>query len=117
MDSDLQHPPALIPKMLDLWREGNDIVSAVRQTTADASLLKRLTSGGFYWLINHLSDTHVVPGAADFYLLSRPAHEAMKRMPERHRFLRGMISWIGFRRALLPFTAPARRQATRSTRR
>jgi dolichol-phosphate mannosyltransferase len=108
MDSDLQHPPELIPRMVELWREGNQVVSATRQQTAGASLMKRLTSGGFYWLINHLSDTHVVPGAADFCLLARPAYEALRGMPERHRFLRGMVSWIGFRRTYVPFTAPSR---------
>lgn len=108
MDSDLQHPPELIPKMVELWRSGHAVISAVRQGTADAPLHKRLASAGFYWLINRLSDTPIVPGAADFCLLSRPAVEALRRMPERHRFLRGMVSWIGFPRAMVPFTAPPR---------
>ena len=112
MDSDLQHPPELIPRMVELWRAGNQVVSATRQQTAGASLMKRVTSDGFYWLINHLSDTHVVPGAADFCLLARPAYEALRGMPERHRFLRGMVSWIGFRRAYLPFVAPDRAAGT-----
>jgi dolichol-phosphate mannosyltransferase len=85
------------------------VVSAVRLGTADASLLKRITARSFYGLLNSISDTHIVPGAADFVLLSRPAHEALQRMPERHRFLRGMVSWIGFRREFVPYQAPARR--------
>ncbi len=108
MDSDLQHPPALIPEMVRRWREGNDVVSAVRKTTRSVSPFKRLTSGGFYWLINLLSDTRIVSGAADFCLLSRRAHRALRRMPERHRFLRGMVSWIGFQRAFIHFEAPDR---------
>jgi len=108
MDSDLQHPPILIPRMVELWREGNDVVSAVREENAGASWSKDLASRFFYWLINRLSDTRIVPGAADFVLLSRAACHALRRMPERHRFLRGMISWIGFRRAFIPFSAPAR---------
>lgn len=108
MDSDLQHPPALIPEMIRLWREGNDVVSAVRKTTGDAGLFKRLGSRVFYRLINALSDTPVVTGAADFCLLSRPAHRALRRLPERHRFLRGMVSWIGFNRAFVFFDAPQR---------
>ena len=108
MDSDLQHPPELIEKMVTLWREGNDIVSMVRQATAGAPLFKSLSSWGFYTLINLLSDTRIVPGAADFCLLSRRAYEALRRMPERHRFLRGMVSWIGFRRVLVPFISPER---------
>ncbi len=108
MDCDLQHPPELLPRMIELWREGHDVVSAVRESTADASLFKRLASRGFYWLINRLSDTPIVAGAADFCLLSRRAHEALQAMPERHRFLRGMISWMGFPRAFVPFEAPPR---------
>src|SRR5262245_60806019 len=113
MDSDLQHPPTLIPRMIELWREGNDIVSAVRQSTADATLLKRFSSRGFYWVLNLLSDTRIVPGAADFCLLSRKAHGALRKMPEKHRFLRGMVSWMGYRRALLPYEA-AKRAAGKS---
>jgi dolichol-phosphate mannosyltransferase len=108
MDSDLQHPPALIPALVAKWRAGADIVSAVRVRTADASVLKRLSARLFYGLLNSISDTRIVPDAADFVLLSRPAHEALRRMPERHRFLRGMVSWIGFRREFVEYQAPAR---------
>ncbi len=108
MDADLQHPPALIRKLIEEWRQGYDVVSAVREWTDEASFFKRLSSRAFYWLINHLGDTHVVTGAADFCLLSRRAHAALRGMPEKHRFLRGMVSWIGFRRALVPYRAPPR---------
>jgi dolichol-phosphate mannosyltransferase len=108
MDSDLQHPPALIRSMVEFWREGNDIVSAVRQQSAGASWFKRSTASLFYWLAGRLSDTPIVPGACDFCLLSRVAHEALLTMRERHRFLRGMVAWLGFRRAFVPFDAPAR---------
>lgn len=108
MDSDLQHPPELIPEMTALWRQGHEVVSALRMGNAGDSLAKRLSSQVFYGFINRLSDVPIVPGAADFCLLSRPAHQALCAMPERHRFLRGMVSWIGFRRALVPFHAPAR---------
>ena len=108
MDSDLQHPPALIRRMVELWREGHDVVSAMRKSTEDASFFKRFTSDGFYRLLNILSDTPVTAGVADFCLLSRRAHVALRNMPERHRFLRGMISWIGFKRALVPYDAPSR---------
>jgi dolichol-phosphate mannosyltransferase len=108
LDSDLQHPPSLIPAMVARWRDGFDVVSAIRRTTVDASWTKRATARAFYWLINALSDTKVVAGAADFVLLSAPALAALRSMPERHRFLRGMVSWIGFRRALIPFDAAAR---------
>jgi len=108
MDSDLQHPPALIPELVRRWQSGFDVVSAVRNTTSGASIVKRATAAGFYWLINRLSDVEIVPGAADFCLLSRRAHEALLSMPEHHRFLRGMVSWIGLPRARVPFDAPAR---------
>jgi dolichol-phosphate mannosyltransferase len=113
MDADLQHPPALIPQMVALWRGGCDVVSAVREDTEDATWFKTATAKAFYGLINRFSETPIVPGAADFCLLSTRAHEAICSMPERHRFLRGMVSWIGFNRTYLPFQAP-RRPAGRS---
>jgi dolichol-phosphate mannosyltransferase len=84
------------------------VVSALRRGTTDSDLFKRFTSALFYWLVNKLSDTRIVPGAADFCLLSRQAHGALQQCPERHRFLRGMVSWIGFSRAFVPFEAPPR---------
>jgi polyisoprenyl-phosphate glycosyltransferase len=108
MDADLQHPPDVIPGMIALWRRGFDVVSAVREGNGEATWFKRVTAGTFYRLINHLSETPIVPGAADFCLLSARAHAALAAMPERHRFLRGMVSWIGFDRAYVPYTAPPR---------
>lgn len=108
MDSDLQHPPALIAEMLQAWRQGSDVVSAVRQQTADVTPFKRVTSACFYWAAGKLSDTPIYSGACDFCLLSGEAHAALKSMPERHRFLRGMVAWIGYRRTLVPFEAPGR---------
>jgi dolichol-phosphate mannosyltransferase len=108
MDSDLQHPPALIPAMVAKWCAGADVVSAVRLRTADASIFKRVSARAFYRLLNSISDTPIVPDAADFVLLSAPARDALLRMPERHRFLRGMVSWIGFRREFVEYHAPAR---------
>jgi dolichol-phosphate mannosyltransferase len=94
--------------MIALWRQGTDVVSAVREETEGASWFKRATARGFYRLINRLADTAIVPGAADFCLLSARAHDAVCAMPERHRFLRGLVSWIGFTRAYVPFQAPRR---------
>ena len=108
MDSDLQHPPGLIPEMVRLWREGHDVVSAVRRATGKSGQFKRISSRAFYGVINFLSDTRIVSGAADFCLLSRQAHRALRKLPERHRFLRGMVSWIGFNRAFIFFDAPDR---------
>ena len=108
MDADLQHPPTLIPQMIDQWQLGNDVVLGVRQQTEDASLFKRITSNGFYWVFNLLSDVKLTPGAADFCLLSRRVHQQLCEMPERRRFLRGMIAWLGFDTARIEYTAPAR---------
>jgi polyisoprenyl-phosphate glycosyltransferase len=108
MDSDLQHPPNMIPQMVERWFCGYDVVSAVRRDTKGASLLKRKTSTGFYVVFNLLSDIKLTSGAADFCLLSRRAHAALQRMPERHRLLRGMIAWIGFSRTTVPYDAPVR---------
>ncbi len=109
LDSDLQHQPSLIPEMIRLWRDGGyDVVSAVRRSTSGVSFFKRWSTHGFYWLINHLSDTPIIAGAADFCLLSRSAHRALRSMPERHRFLRGMVAWIGFPRTTVEFDAPER---------
>jgi dolichol-phosphate mannosyltransferase len=108
MDSDLQHPPSMIPKLVDAWQEGRDVVWAVRERTEDATWTKRWTSDAFYIVFNGLSETRLEPGAADFCLLSRRAHRALRRMPERHRFIRGMVSWLGFSRSFIPYTAPPR---------
>jgi polyisoprenyl-phosphate glycosyltransferase len=108
MDADLQHPPSIVPSMIALWRQGYDVVSAVREETEGASWFKRMTARAFYRLINRLGDTSIVAGAADFCLLSARAHDAVCAMPERHRFLRGLVSWIGFNRAYVPFQAPRR---------
>jgi glycosyltransferase involved in cell wall biosynthesis len=108
MDADLENPPALIPKMLDELARGHDVVMGVRDGERDVGMLKRLLSRGFYWLFNHLSDMPIVPGAPDFFLLSRRAREAIARMPEQRRFLRGMVAWIGFSRALVSYVPPER---------
>ncbi len=112
MDCDLQHPPVLIPQMVALWAQGYDVVSTVRTASRGTPWSKRATSRAFYWAINRLSDTEVVPGASDFCLLSRRAVESLGKMPERHRFLRGMVAWLGFRRTFLPFEAPERGAGT-----
>src|SRR5688572_10735677 len=95
MDGDGQHPPEMIPQMVDLVKQGYDIVQAQRIEEQSLLSFKRATSGAFYWLINHISGTRIEQGAADFRALSRQALQALKSMPEYHRFLRGMISWLG----------------------
>jgi polyisoprenyl-phosphate glycosyltransferase len=103
MDGDGQHPPELIPEMLRLHAAGYEIVQTQRLDTAGTSAFKRWTAGLFYALINRIGDTQVQPGAADFRLLSRAAADGLRQMHERHRFLRGMVSWMGFRTVILPY--------------
>ena len=109
MDADLQHPPALIPELVRRWKDGADIVQTVRRTSPDAGIVKDLASRGFYALINRLSSTPIEPNAADFRLLSRRVLDIFRRdIRERDRFLRGLVSWVGFRVVTVAFDAPAR---------
>jgi dolichol-phosphate mannosyltransferase len=108
MDADLQHPPELLPELIAKWREGFDIVYTERQNTADAGLVKRLTSRLFYGLINRASATQIPLNAADFRLLDRKVVDSLARLPERARFLRGLIAWVGYQQTVVPFEAPER---------
>jgi dolichol-phosphate mannosyltransferase len=103
LDGDGQHPPEMIPQMLGLIAQGYDIVQTQRMDEAQPASFKKWTSGLFYRLINVVSGTQVLPGAADFRAMTRPAVDALKSMPEYHRFLRGMVSWIGFSTVILPY--------------
>lgn len=103
MDGDGQHPPEMIPEMIDLFKQGYDVIQAQRMDDDQSLSIKQVTSSGFYSLINRLSGTQMIPGAADFRGMSRQAVDALKSMPEYHRFLRGMISWMGYRSVILPY--------------
>jgi polyisoprenyl-phosphate glycosyltransferase len=113
MDGDGQHPPTLIPEMLDLARAGYEVVITQRMDTQSTSVFKRTTSDLFYRMLNQVGDTRVIPGGADFRLLERRAVDALRAMPEYHRFLRGMVSWIGFHSIILPYQ-PSDRLAGKS---
>jgi dolichol-phosphate mannosyltransferase len=108
MDGDGQHPPELIAQMLDLIKQGYDIIQTQRTDTAQRGIFKNWTSGGFYRFLNLISGTQVLSGGADYRALSRQAVDALKSMPEYHRFLRGMISWMGFKTVILPYDEPKR---------
>jgi dolichol-phosphate mannosyltransferase len=104
MDSDLQQPPALIPTLLAKWREGHEIVLTVRdEDDLSLSLFKRFTSRAFYKVMNWLSDTELHATAADFRLMGRRSLDALLRLHETHRFLRGMVTWLGFPTAVVPY--------------
>lgn len=112
MDGDLQHPPSLIPMLIEKWREGFEIVYTTRESTADESGFKKMTSRLFYRLINAFSDTPIQTYAADFRLLDRTVVNSLNRLQERDRFLRGLIGWMGYTSVGIPFTADARKAGT-----
>jgi polyisoprenyl-phosphate glycosyltransferase len=108
LDSDLQHPPSLIPELLSQWRAGYDVVYTIRDDQVRTSAFKRITARLFYRLIGWVSETTITPGSADFRLLDRRALEALISLPERGRFLRGLTSWIGFRQVGVHYVPQAR---------
>lgn len=114
MDADLQHPPALISKMLQYWEKGFDVIYTVRQHTQKSNLLKRLGSFCYYKLMGIISEIKIEPGSTDFRLLDRKVVEAFNHLTERSRFFRGMIDWLGFRRKKIEFLAPARHKGAPS---
>ncbi len=108
IDADLQDPPELIAEMVRIWREGFEVVYGVREMRAGESGFKLWTAKAFYRVINALSDVEIPLDTGDFRLLDRKAVEAMRSMPERHRLLRGMGSWIGFRQRGIHYARHAR---------
>jgi polyisoprenyl-phosphate glycosyltransferase len=108
MDGDLQDPPELIPAMLQRWRDGADVVYAVREARAGETRFKRLTARWFYRTFRSMTDIDLVPESGDFRLMGRGALDALLGMPERNRFLRGMTVWVGFTQTAVPFSRDAR---------
>jgi dolichol-phosphate mannosyltransferase len=108
LDGDGQHPPEMISQMVELFEQGYDIVQAQRIESDQSFSFKQFTSSSFYTLINRISGTRVEPGAADFRGMSRQAVDALKAMPEYHRFLRGMVSWLGYKSVILPYHETSR---------
>ena len=113
MDADLQHPPELIPTLIKKWRGGVQIVYTIRKDEKGISWLKKITSKGFYWLVNKLSENEIIPGAADFRLLDRKVVDAIKQYPEKELFFRGLISGLGFVKEGVPFR-PSERYSGKS---
>lgn len=103
IDADLQDPPEVVIEMIAKWEEGFDVVYGVRASRAGETAFKLATARGFYRFLNHLSEVPIPLDTGDFRLMSRPVVEVLKSMPERHRFVRGMVAWIGFRQIALPY--------------
>ena len=103
MDSDLQHPPELIGSLLAKATEGYDVVYAVRSETDGENWFKRESARAFYWLFGRLTALDLPQAGGDFRYMSRRVVDALLAMPERHRFLRGMTSWVGYQQAIVEY--------------
>ena len=108
IDADLQDPPELLPRMLDLLDAGADVVYGQRRSRAGETRFKTATAAVFYRLLRRLVDIDIPLDAGDFRLMSRRALEVLNRMPEHHRFIRGMVSWIGMRQVPILYDRDAR---------
>ena len=108
IDADLQDPPELIPELLDRWRDGADVVCAVRETRDGETRAKLATARWFYAIMGRLAQVELEPNAGDFRLFDRRPLDALLGMRERSRFLRGMSSWVGFRRDVVEYDRAAR---------
>lgn len=113
MDGDMQHPPDLIPEMLQLWEAGHDIVYTIRNDHKEIPLMKRKTSDMFYNLINNLSDIELEPGTADFRLMDKKVVEVFRAFKETDLFMRGLVKWMGFRQIGIEYD-PAKRTKGKS---
>jgi glycosyltransferase involved in cell wall biosynthesis len=103
MDGDGQHPVSLVPDMLSLWREGSDVVYAIRRTRHDQSSLQVTLTGWFYKLVNLGNRVKIPANAGDFRLMDRQVVEALKRLTERNRFMKGLYAWVGFKSTAIDY--------------
>jgi dolichol-phosphate mannosyltransferase len=108
IDADLQHPPELIPDLIIAWEDGAEVVVTVRTSTDNEPMFRRLGSRLFYWLINKVSSFEMTPKATDFRLYDKKVVQEFERATERERLFRGIMDWMGFRRATIEFKADAR---------
>ena len=108
MDCDLQDPPELLESMLDKLNQGYDVVSCQRTSRAGESFFKKTTATAFYQLMRRAIDKRIPPEVGDFRMYSRDAVQAIRAFREQHRFMRGLVAWLGLREALIPFNRPPR---------
>jgi glycosyltransferase involved in cell wall biosynthesis len=108
MDADLQDPPELLPQMVDLLNQGYDVVSAQRASRDGDGFLKRYTAKMFYWLIRKMVNERIQNEVGDFRMFSRRAILAIRELREQHRFMRGMVAWLGLPEVILPYHRNAR---------
>lgn len=109
IDADLQDPPDMIPLMVDGWRTGYDVIYGLRVDRSSDTLMKRSTASMFYRLFNSLSNIDMPANAGDFRLIDRAVVDALLKLPERNRFMKGLFAWVGFPAMALPYERPVRR--------
>jgi dolichol-phosphate mannosyltransferase len=102
MDSDMQDPPEVSLELIDKWQEGYDVVYAQRRTRQD-TMFKKLTASGFYWFLRKVADIDIPPNTGDFRLISRRVVDALSQFKEHNRFLRGLVSYVGFKQVAVQF--------------
>ncbi len=108
IDADLQDPPEVIIELISKWREGYEVVYATREEREGESFIKKVTAKAFYRIINRITDINIPLDTGDFRLMDRKVVAVVNSMRERHRFLRGMSAWVGFRQTGVPYTRAAR---------
>lgn len=115
IDCDLQHPVELIPAFVARWREGYDMVLGVRSKRDEEGVLRRTASRAYYRVMRMMTSVEIPPNAGDFRLLDRKILDVINQMPERHRFMKGIFAWPGFKVASIDFQANTRANQTRSS--
>ncbi|HLX38752.1 MAG TPA: glycosyltransferase family 2 protein, partial [Candidatus Binataceae bacterium] len=112
IDADLQDPPELIPEMIAKWRQGFEVVYAARSSREGDGLIRRKVAQGFYWAINRVSEVPIPPDVGDFRLLDRVVVDAIIRLPEHSRFMKGLFAWVGFKQTAVHFQRGSRAVGT-----
>jgi polyisoprenyl-phosphate glycosyltransferase len=112
IDADLQDPPELIPALIAAWQKGADVVLARRRNRDSDSFLKRTTAKLFYRVHNRLSQVRIPQDVGDFRLIDKLVLEALKQLPERQRFMKGLFAWLGFKTATIEYTRKPRKAGT-----
>jgi glycosyltransferase involved in cell wall biosynthesis len=115
IDCDLQHPVELIPVFVEKWREGFDMVLGVRSKRDEEGFFRRTASRAYYKFMRAMTSVEIPPNAGDFRLIDRKIVDVIVKMPERHRFMKGIFAWPGFKVTSVEFQASARANETRST--
>lgn len=112
MDVDLQDPPDLLAEMVELWRSGFDVVVARRVSRLDDTKMKRVSAGNFYRVFNSISPSKIPADVGDFRLMDQRVVEALRRLPERVRFMKGLFAWVGYQTAMVDYERPVRQAGT-----